>query len=61
MKLFMTLLAAGMMTLAMTGDVKSEVTKVFVLDEASYGGPIGGFYSGSYGGPWGPAAYISGT
>ena len=26
---------------------------VYVLDEDNYGGPIGGFYSGLYGGPGG--------
>jgi hypothetical protein len=33
---------------------------VYVLDEDNYGGPIGGFYSGLYGGPGSTAAYISG-
>jgi hypothetical protein len=33
---------------------------VYVLDEDGYGGPIGGFYSGLYGGPGATAAYISG-
>jgi opacity protein-like surface antigen len=33
---------------------------VYVLDEDAYGGPIGGFYSGLYGGPGSTASYISG-
>jgi hypothetical protein len=39
----------------------SQATVVYVLDDAGYGGPIGGFYSGLYGGPGVSTEYISGA
>jgi hypothetical protein len=52
------LIAGAMVLLVSVAPISAA--EVLVLDEAGYGGPIGGFYNGSYGGPPSSAAYISG-
>lgn len=49
--------AAFLVLVAMA--LPASSTDVVVFDEAAYGGPIGAFYSGSFGGPPASAAYVS--